>query len=205
MNVLYPSTYRVYLQPDLQCGLKSMDEQLQFVYNTPGTGFRPTMDKLIYPWAGIEASWTLTPDDTRQLCEEPDVANIYLSPAPGEQFDLTIQLADQFQNYISNTIYMELEHDLETPPGVLIQLNGLQYTYNDRVYFTPNRAVSGFALVGLPGTEGRLKVVSDSQVTNEKIELYVPFKLAQCPLGYYSPPGASTLDEVSEKDIYEHV
>ena len=33
-----------------------------------------------------------------------------------------------------------------------------------RVYFTPNRALSGIALVGLPGTEGRLRIIADSQV-----------------------------------------
>ena len=187
----------MYFQPDLQCGLDSLDSQLSSIYGNPGTGFRPTMDKFIYPWAGIEASWTLTPDSIRAECAEPDPGNLFLSPAPGEQFDLTIQLSDQFQNYISNTIYMELEHDLDQPPGVLIQLNGLQYSFIDRVYFTPNRALSGLALVGLPGTEGRLKVVSDSQVTDTKIELYVPFKLAQCPLGYYNPPGLSSVEEVS--------
>ena len=188
----------IYLQPDIQCGLKTMDVQLSQIYGSPGTGFRPTMDKLIYPWAGIEASWTLTPDSIREQCVEANPGNIYLSPAPGEEFDLTVQLADQFQNYISTTVYMEIEYDQEQPPGVLIQLNGLQYSFNDRVYFTPNRALSGLALVGLPGTEGKLKIVSDSQVTDQKIELYIPFKLAQCPLGYYAPPGASTLEEVSK-------
>ena len=190
------SFFRVYLQSGIQCGLEHMDRQLQSIYS-PGTGFRPTVDKLIYPWAGIEATWTLTPDYLRRQCEEADPGNLHLSPAPGEQFDLTIQLADQFLNYISSTIYMELEYELDQPPGVLIQLNGLQYTYIDRVYFTPNRALSGLALVGLPGTEGKLRVVADSQVTDEKIVLLIPFKLAQCPLGYYDPPGASTIDDVS--------
>ena len=173
-----------------------MNDQLKVIY-TPGTGFFPTVDKLIYPWAGIEATWTLTPDSRRRQCEETDPANLHLSPAPGEQFDLTVQLADQFLNYISNTIYMEVVHDQDQPPGVLIQLNGLQYSYIDRVYFTPNRALSGLALVGLPGTEGKLRVVSDSQVTDQKIELLIPFKLAQCPLGYYNPPGATTVEQVS--------
>lgn len=66
-----------------------------------------------------------------------------------------------------------------------------------RVYFTPNRAISGLAVVGLPGTEGRLKVVSESQILGDNLVLLIPFKLAQCPLGYYDPPGASTHEEVS--------
>lgn len=66
-----------------------------------------------------------------------------------------------------------------------------------RVFFTPNRALSGLALVGLPGTEGRLRIVAASQVRGQNIVLLIPFKLAQCPLGYYPPPGASSLSQVS--------
>lgn len=65
-----------------------------------------------------------------------------------------------------------------------------------RVYFTPNRALSGLAIVGLPGTEGVLNIVSSSQILGKNIIMQVPFKLSQCPLGYYDPPGASTLVEV---------
>ena len=65
-------------------------------------------------------------------CVEPDPANLVLSPAPGEQFDLTIQLADQLLSYVSSIIYLEVLHDFESPPGVLIQLNGIQFAYNDR-------------------------------------------------------------------------
>lgn len=65
-----------------------------------------------------------------------------------------------------------------------------------RVFFTPNRALSGLALVGLPGTEGNLRVVATSQVRGQNIVLLIPFKLAQCPLGYYPPPGATTLEQV---------
>ena len=68
-----------------------------------------------------------------------------------------------------------------------------------RVFFTPNRALSGLALVGLPGTEGRLRIVADSQIIGQSIVLLIPFKLAQCPLGFYPPPGASTVEEVRER------
>ena len=90
------------------------------------------------PWAGIETSWTLDPGGKRQQCgengEEQVPGQLFLAPAPGEQFDLTVQLADQLLNYISATIYIELEYndDLSTPPGVLIQLNGIQYSFTDR-------------------------------------------------------------------------
>ena len=66
-----------------------------------------------------------------------------------------------------------------------------------RLFFTPNRALSGLALVGLPGTEGRLRIVAASQVRGQNIVLLIPFKLSQCPLGFYPPPGAVSLNEVS--------
>ena len=65
-----------------------------------------------------------------------------------------------------------------------------------RVYFTPNRALLGLALVGLPGSSGFLKVTADSQIIGQKVELLIPFQLAQCPLGYINPPGATTAEEV---------
>ena len=60
------------------------------------------------------------------------IGALTLSPAPGEEFDLTIQLADQLLNYISGTVYLEVDHEPELPPGVLLQLNGIQYAYIDR-------------------------------------------------------------------------
>ena len=55
--------------------------------------------------------------------------------------------------------------------------------------------LSGLALVGLPGTEGKLLVVSESQIEGRDIVLEIPFKLAPCNLGYYNPI-ATTLEEV---------
>ena len=60
------------------------------------------------------------------------IGALTLSPAPGEEFDLTIQLADQLLNYISGSVYLEVDHEPEVPPGVLLQLNGIQYAYTDR-------------------------------------------------------------------------
>lgn len=77
---------------------------------------------------------------------------------------------------------------------------GAKFNYNYklffRVYFTPNRALSGLALVGLPGTEGYINVVSTSQIEGNNIILQIPFILSQCPLGYSDPPGASNISQV---------
>ena len=123
--------FRFYTHPDLQCALRTFDRELNDFY-PPGTGLQPTLDKLITPWAGIETSWTQNPNSLRLQCNESIPGNLYLSPAPGEQFDLTIQLADQLLGYVTSTIYLEVEHEVGEPPGVLIQLNGIQYAYDDR-------------------------------------------------------------------------
>ena len=47
-------------------------------------------------------------------------------------FDITVQLSDQLLNYITGTIYIEIDHEPAQPPPVLIQLNGIQYSYTDR-------------------------------------------------------------------------
>ena len=72
------------------------------------------------------------------------------------------------------------------------------FLYTFRIYFTPNQPVLGLSLVGLPGTKGRLSIVVESEIAEKNIELLIPFQLAQCPLGYYDPPGASTVDEVKD-------
>ena len=62
--------------------------------------------------------------------------SLTLSPAPGEKFDLTVQLADQLLNYITATIFLEIDHEPGVSPGALIQLNGIQWAYNDRLVIT---------------------------------------------------------------------
>ena len=69
-------------------------------------------------------------------------------------------------------------------------------SYTNRIYFTPNRALTGLALVGLPGTAGKLNIVSESQILGDEIVLQISFILAGCPLGYFNPTGATSINEV---------
>ena len=136
LTVTVCSLRRFYTHPDLQCGLEAELSDLARHYG-PGAALKPTVDKLITPWAGIETSWTVELGTRRVQCaemgKESVPGDLHLVPAPGEQFDLTVQLADQLLNYVSSTIYLEVEHaSVTTPPGVLIQLNGIQYPFNDR-------------------------------------------------------------------------
>ena len=127
-----PALQRFYTHPDLECALRNFHRELALYNYPPGTGLRPTLDKLIAPWAGIETSWTQEPGSLRLLCNETNPGNLFLSPAPGEEFDLTIQLVDLLLGYVTSTVYLEVEHEVNEPPGVLIQLNGIQYSYSDR-------------------------------------------------------------------------
>lgn len=133
---MYAYNCRFYTHPGLHCGLTAQLFELDRYYG-PGAALPPTVDKLITPWAGIETTWTLAMGSQRRQCgeqgEEVVPGELHLAPAPGEQFDLTVQLADQLLNYVSATIYVEVEHaSVTTPPGVLLQLNGIQYSFNDR-------------------------------------------------------------------------
>ena len=72
-----------------------------------------------------------------------------------------------------------------------------------RVYFTPNRALRGLTMVGLPGTEGQLMVVAESQIIGQDLVLLIDFKLAGCPVGY-CPPKVIDRREVSVVRVNTH-
>ena len=76
-----------------------------------GQALRPTVGKLLAPWTSLDDSWMQPASTSRRECEEMDPGNLFLSPAPGEEFDLTIQVADQLLNFISSTIYVQVMCD----------------------------------------------------------------------------------------------
>ncbi len=117
----------------MRCGLLNFTNELAtLIYSVPGTGLRPTVDRLIVPWAAIESSWQQPPGTKRSECPESDPGNILLSPAPGEQFDLTVQLADQLLNFVFDTVYLEVDPGESGVPGALLQFNGLQFGIRER-------------------------------------------------------------------------
>ena len=67
-----------------------------------------TVDKLLAPWASLDGSWMQPARESRQNCKENNPGNLILSPAPGERFDLTIQVADQLFNFIRANIYIQV-------------------------------------------------------------------------------------------------
>ena len=129
---MMPFISRFYRHPDMECGLREFNNELRgSVFNKPGTGLPPNISKLISPWAAIDSTWMQPPEVTRSQCPEPDPGNLVLSPAPGEQFDLTVQLADHLLNYVYYNLYLSVTYVPGTP-SALIQYNGLQYGIEDR-------------------------------------------------------------------------
>ena len=125
-------TCRFYLHPEMKCGILSFNDELKSLYNIRGVGLNPTTNKLIVPWGAIDASWMNAPGKRRAECSETNPGHLVLSPAPGEQFDLSIQLADQMLNFVFDNIYMVVEKMEGKKVEALIQLNGLQYGRGDR-------------------------------------------------------------------------
>ena len=76
-----------------------------------GQALNPTVDKLLAPWTSLDGSWSQPAGPSRHDncdAEEINPGNLFLSPAPGEEFDLTIQVADQLLNFISSNIYIQV-------------------------------------------------------------------------------------------------
>ena len=100
--------FRFRNHPDLQCGYEEILSELKLKAGF-GLVLNPTVDKLLAPWASLDGSWEQPPGPARlRKCEEVNPGNLMLSPAPGEQFDLTIQVADQILNYISTNLYVQV-------------------------------------------------------------------------------------------------
>ena len=67
-----------------------------------------------------------------------------------------------------------------------------------RVYFNPNRPLSGIALVGMPGATGSLKITASSQIRGQPVVLRLPFQLSHCPMGYLLPPTFQNSTQTSQ-------
>ena len=96
-------TFRFYRHPNLQCGILWSSTAIG---RGPGVGLGPTTDRLFLPWSGIAGSWT---DNTWSQCPEPEPAQLILSPAPGEMFDLTVQVVDQLLMSTSANAYLQVQ------------------------------------------------------------------------------------------------
>ena len=104
--ILFSYVCRFLEHADLQCALQSiLSSEFPFL---PGYGLHPIVDHLIVPWAGIIRQWDDPGNSRRQACVEPNVSSILLSPAPGEQFDITIQVLDQMLNLAGSTAILQV-------------------------------------------------------------------------------------------------
>ena len=100
----YFHIHSFYTLPELQDGLQQVLSELDR-FSGPGAQLHPTVDKLILPWSGIETSWSQA---SSLFDKTSNPGQLLLSPAPGEEFDLTIQMGDQLLNFITATVYVEV-------------------------------------------------------------------------------------------------
>lgn len=91
--------------PDLQHAYEYILDEFQPAF---GQALKPTVDKLFTPWISLDGSWMQPAGTSRSTSEEVNPGNLLISPAPGEEFDLTIQVADQLLNFISGNIYIQV-------------------------------------------------------------------------------------------------
>ena len=89
--------------PDLKCGLQRLTATFP-----RGFGLFPTMDQLLRPWAGVNSAWDHKSSQLLEMCPESTVSQILLSPASGEQFDITIQLLDQLLNLATASVTLQV-------------------------------------------------------------------------------------------------
>ena len=95
--------------PDLKCGLQRLTSAFP-----RGFGLFPTKDQLLRPWAGVDSSWDIESSRLLEMCPEPIVSHILLSPASGEQFDITIQLLDQMLNLATASVTLQVQYILRS-------------------------------------------------------------------------------------------
>ena len=89
--------------PDLKCGLQRLTATFP-----RGFGLFPTMDQLLRPWVGVNSAWDHKSSQLLEMCPESTVSQILLSPASGEQFDITIQLLDQLLNLATASVTLQV-------------------------------------------------------------------------------------------------
>ena len=80
-----------------------------------GKGLHITLDQLLYPWAGVDESSEQFAGET-DSCPEANIADLVLSPASGEEFDLTVQMFDQLLNIAVDTATLTVRLPTYHPP-----------------------------------------------------------------------------------------
>ena len=105
-NVDYVKLFLIFRfldHPNLKCGLQKLASAFP-----RGFGLFPTKDQLLRPWAGVDSAWNIESSQLLEMCPEPIVSHILLSPASGEQFDITIQLLDQMLNLATASVILQV-------------------------------------------------------------------------------------------------
>lgn len=120
-------------------------------------------------------------------------ANITLTPAPGEVFQMRIRGYDQFLRSVNASVaYLSLRPPQEglanassyEPPYALLRQGSKQYAYKDSIVFRLNDEIEDLSLVGVVNATGTIWVAAESVFPDSPTVLSISFRLSACHLGY---------------------
>jgi hypothetical protein len=159
-----------------------------FINPAAGIGVTPMPDLLYFPWSFSVYDDKKKAGYNRSRGIQLNPSLITLTPAPGEYLDLNFTVRGQFMEPTDSTAYIQVVADNEDSQfGVLLEYNGIEYPPSSRIPFSPTHPLFGLRLHGLEGATGRLVVSTTSQILVEELTVSIPFVLAGCPFGFYSP------------------
>ncbi|XP_065188843.1 uncharacterized protein LOC135819541 isoform X1 [Sycon ciliatum] len=164
------------------------------------TGIVPGYRYVLTPWASYMNTWNGRAGinlnkDNRCVLESPVrrnqslhwIGNLTLQPAPGEEFELSIQALDESfgQRVATLLVSVSAEHD-----DVVLGRLGFVFKHNKHEVFTSTKPMRGLRLFGRPGARGHLVISVKDRLTftdtfGVRLTLRIPFHLRECHFGYY--------------------
>ena len=71
----------------------------------------------------------------------------------------------------------------------------------DAVAFGTNRQITGLSIEGAVGGKGWLRLYFPSNAYTTRLQLYIPFELFPCPLGFFPSPSEGKVSSFSTHDV----
>eukprot|EP00117_Sycon_ciliatum_P009178 scpid57365/ scgid1288/ len=194
----------------------------------------PGYPLIMTPWAGIIHSWlaynleefreddgvggmtykqlyneTCTIIEDLVIDSENAVGDLTLYPAPGEQFDLSFDVVDEFMSGVGATLGVKVEADKS---DVIMRQDDRDYMPGESLYYSSSGNLTAVSLSGVPGSTGKLLIhvvgrgaVRYTNFDRNFIELWIPFRLRGCLPGFQDPSigsskeAAEYITELSEQ------
>eukprot|EP00117_Sycon_ciliatum_P002537 scpid11529/ scgid5974/ len=174
--------------------------RLAFLYHSlqrTSTPILPGYRLVLTPWASTVYQWynrnipheaCQQDSDGERIVPESSISSIVLHPAPGEEFNLKVTVADEVFNDRPTTVSLQVAQE-ETHSSVLMKIRGHTFQPEEPATFSSHLRFSRISLLGAPGTKGMLVVtvlgnIAIYQLGVKTLSLEIPFVLRQCHLGF---------------------